>query len=52
MINGVRDIVSVTAARTNELNSGNLTPEEASQVIGLLESYARVITTKDLAIRV
>lgn len=50
-INGVHDIAPVMASITNELNSGNLTPEEASQVIGLLESYARVITTKDLAIR-
>src|SRR6516162_7017040 len=50
-INSARDIAPAIAAITNELNNGNLTPEEASNLTGLLEGFGRAITTNDLAIR-
>jgi hypothetical protein len=50
-INHAHDIAPAIAAITNELNNGNLTPEEASDLTGLLEGLGRAITTNDLAIR-
>jgi hypothetical protein len=50
-INHAQDIAPAIAAITNELNNGNLTPEEASDLGGLLEGFGRAITTNDLAIR-
>ena len=50
-INSARDIAPAIAAITNELNNGNLTLEEASDLTCLLEGFGRAITTNDLAIR-
>ena len=50
-INGVHDIAAAGAAIMNELNNGNLTLEEASHLLGLLETYTRVITTSDSVMR-
>jgi hypothetical protein len=50
-INHAHDIAPAIAAITNGLNNGNLTPEEASHLTGVLEGLGRAITTNDLAIR-
>jgi hypothetical protein len=50
-INHAQDIAPAIAAITDGLNNGKLTPEEASDLTGLLEGYGRAITTNDLAIR-
>jgi hypothetical protein len=50
-INHAHDIAAAIAAIMNGLNNGNLTPEEASDLTGLLEGFGRAITTSDLAIR-
>ncbi|MFY9836438.1 MAG: hypothetical protein WAK55_08185 [Xanthobacteraceae bacterium] len=52
LIRHAQDIGPAIAAITNELNNGNLTLEEASDLTGLLESFARAIFADDLAIRV
>ena len=46
-INGVRDIAPAMAEVTNGLNNGDLTPEEASELMGFLERYERVLITND-----
>jgi hypothetical protein len=51
-ISGVNDIGPAMAAITSQLNNGELTTEEASDIIGLLERYARVISASGLAERV
>ena len=50
-INGVHDIAPAIAAITNGVNNGNLTAEEASHFIRVLESYENAIITNDFAIR-
>jgi hypothetical protein len=52
VIRHAHDIYPAIAAITNELNNGNLTLEEASNLTGLLESFGRAIMADDLAIRV
>jgi len=51
-INGVNDIGPAMAAITGQLNKGELTTEEASDLIGLLERCARVISAIGLIERV
>jgi Family of unknown function (DUF5681) len=51
-ISGVNDISPAMAAITSQLNKGELTTEEASDIIGLLERYARAISAIGLAERV
>jgi hypothetical protein len=51
-IRHAQDIGPAIAAITNELNNGNLTLEEASDLTGLLERFGRAIIADDLAIRV
>ena len=51
-IKSAHDIGAAIAAITNELNNGNLTLEEASDLTGLLERFGRAIIADDLAIRV
>ena len=50
-INSVHDIAPAIAAITNELNNGNLTPEEASHLSGVLEGLGRAIKANELAVR-
>jgi hypothetical protein len=52
LIRNAQDIGPAIAAITNELNNGNLTLEEASNLTGLLESFGRAIMADDLAVRV
>ena len=51
-INGVRDIAPAMAAVTNGLGNGDLTFEEASALMGFLESYERAIIRNDHVFRV
>jgi hypothetical protein len=51
-INDAHDIARAIAAVTHGLNTGNLTLEEASRLIALLEGCSRLVTDKDLATRV
>ena len=51
-INGVHDIAPAMAAITNQLNTGELTTEEASDMFGLLERYARVSAAHELSEKV
>jgi hypothetical protein len=51
-INGVRDIAPAMAAITNGLSNGDLTLEEASEVMGFLESYERAIIRNDHVFRI
>jgi hypothetical protein len=51
-ISGVNDIGPALAAITSQLNNGELTTEEASDMFGLLERYARAILASGLAERV
>lgn len=51
-IRSAHDIGPAIAVITNELNNGNLTLEEASDLTGLLERFGRAIIADDLAIRV
>jgi hypothetical protein len=51
-ISGVNDIGPAMAAITSQLNNGELTTEEASEMFGLLERYARAILAGGLAERV
>ena len=51
-ISGVNDIGPAIAAITNQLNNGELTTEEASDMFGLLERYARAAAESGLAERV
>ena len=47
-INGVHDIASAMATIANGVSDGDLTPEEGTQLMGFLESQARVIVANDL----
>jgi hypothetical protein len=51
-INGVRDIAPAMAAVTNGLSNGDLTFEEASELMGFLESYERAIIRNHHVFRV
>jgi hypothetical protein len=51
-INGVRDIAPAMAAVTNGLGNGDLTFEEASELMGFLENYERAIMRNDHVFRV
>jgi hypothetical protein len=51
LIRNAQDIGSAIAAITNELNNGNLTLEEASDLTGLLDRFGRAIMADDLTIR-
>jgi hypothetical protein len=51
-ISGVNDIGPAIAAITNQLNNGELTTEEASDMVGLMERRARAILASGLAERV
>jgi hypothetical protein len=50
-IKNVHDVVAAMAAITTAVGDGNVTAEEASQLVHLLNSYDRAITTSDLVIR-
>jgi len=51
-INGVRDIAPAIGAVTNGLSNGDLTPEEASELIESLERYERALIKNDHDFRV
>ena len=51
-IKDVRDIVAAVAAITNAVNDGSLTAEEADHLMHVLDGYAKVLTTHDLAVQV
>jgi hypothetical protein len=50
-VNNVHDVVAAMAAITTGVNNGSLTVEEAGQLAHVLEGYARVLETYDLATR-
>jgi hypothetical protein len=51
-INGVRDVAPAMAEVTNGLNNGDLTPEDASELMEFLERYERAILRNDHVFRV
>ena len=51
-ISGVNDIAPAMAAITTQLNNGELTTEEASELIDFMERFARVILATGLVERV
>jgi hypothetical protein len=50
-INNVHDVVLAMGAIATAVSNGNLTAEDASHLVHLLNSYDRAITTSDLVIR-
>jgi hypothetical protein len=50
-INTVHDIVPAIAAIVAEVNNGNLSAEEASHLVHLLQGYETAVKTDDFAIR-
>ena len=50
-VNDVHDVVTAMAAITTGVNDGSLTAEEAGQLVHVLEGYAKVLETYDLASR-
>ena len=50
-VNDVHDVVTAMAAITTGVNNGSLTAEEAGQLVHVLEGYAKVLETYDLATR-
>jgi hypothetical protein len=50
-INSVEDVATAKAAVVGALSNGTVTPEQASHVIRLLDSYAETITANDFAVR-
>ena len=50
-VNDMHDIVTAMAAITTGVNNGSLTVEEAGQLVHILEGYAKVLETHDLATR-
>ena len=51
-VKDARDIVAAMAAITTGVNDGNLTPEEAGQLVHILNGYAKALETYDLATRI
>jgi hypothetical protein len=51
-INEARDIAAATAAITTAVNDGNLTAEEAGQLMQIINGYARALETYDFANRI
>ena len=51
-VNDVHDVVTAMAAITTGVNDGSLTAEEAGQLVHVLEGYAKVLETYDLATRI
>ena len=49
-ITGVHDFVPAMAAIYEGINDGSLTPEEASQLIHIVECYEDIIKTRDRAV--
>jgi hypothetical protein len=50
-INDVRDVVTATAAIATGVNDGNLTAEEAGQLMHFLDGFAKILATHDLVTR-
>jgi hypothetical protein len=50
-VNDMHDVVTAMAAITTGVNNGSLTVEEAGQLVHILEGYAKVLETHDLAAR-
>lgn len=50
-IKGIEDIAAAMAAVAHAVSNGTITPEQASHVIRLLDSYANAITASDFAAR-
>ena len=51
-INEARDIAAAIAAITTAVNDGNLTAEEAGQLMQILNGYAKALETYDFATRI
>ena len=51
-INEARDIAAAIAATTTAVNDGNLTAEEAGQLMQILNGYAKALETYDFATRI
>jgi hypothetical protein len=50
-INGVHDVAAAKAVVIRAVSNGTVTPEQASQVFCLLDSYAEAIAASDVAVR-
>jgi hypothetical protein len=50
-IKSVHDLIAGMSAVTTAVNNGDLTAEEATHVIQWFESYAKIFTVYDLAVR-
>ena len=51
-VNEARDIAAAIAAITTAVNDGNLTAEEAGQLMQILNGYAKALETYDFAARI
>jgi hypothetical protein len=51
-VNDAHDVVVAMAAITTAVNDGNLTAEEAGQLVHILNSYAKALETYDFATRI
>jgi hypothetical protein len=50
-VNDMHDVVTAMAAIITGVNNGSLTVEEAGQLVHIVEGYAKVLDTHDLAAR-
>jgi hypothetical protein len=50
-INSVKDVAPTMAAVLEAIGNGTITPEQASPIIGLLNSYANASIAGDIAVR-
>jgi hypothetical protein len=51
-INEARDIAAAMAAISTAINEGDLTAEEAGQIVHILNGYAKALETHDFATRI
>jgi hypothetical protein len=50
-VNDIHDVVAAMAAIATAVNEGRLTAEEAAQLVGILNSYEKILATNDLTVR-
>jgi hypothetical protein len=50
-INDIHDVKAAMAAVTRALNNGDVTAEEAANLVRWFEGYAKIITSDDLVVR-
>jgi hypothetical protein len=50
-INGVHDVMAAMVAITTAVNKGDVTAEEAAHLVHWFEAYAKIVTTRDIIVR-